>query len=46
MPAISIYFRDPEGYDLEFIGILEGKPQSNMEKRVVLYEEWLLLKNK
>lgn len=25
MPAISIYFEDPDGHSLEYIGILEGK---------------------
>lgn len=41
MPAISIYFNDPDGHDLEFIGILPGKTRSNEEKRVVSYEDWL-----
>lgn len=41
MPAIAIYFKDPDGHDLEFIAILdgEGKP----ELGVVSYEEWLRL---
>jgi catechol 2,3-dioxygenase-like lactoylglutathione lyase family enzyme len=46
MPAISIYFNDPDGHDLEFIGILPGKTKSNKEKRVVTYEEWLEIKDK
>ncbi|MEM7571798.1 MAG: VOC family protein [Bacteroidota bacterium] len=41
MPAISIYFSDPDGHELEFIGVLPGKTRSNEEKRVVTYEEWL-----
>ncbi|MEN0006386.1 MAG: VOC family protein [Bacteroidota bacterium] len=41
MPAISIYFNDPDGHYLEFIGILPGEPKSSEEKRVVSYEEWL-----
>lgn len=45
MPAISIYFSDPDGHDLEFIGILPGKPKSDEEKRVVTYEEWLKIKD-
>ncbi|MFD1062481.1 VOC family protein [Winogradskyella litorisediminis] len=45
MPAISIYFCDPNGHYLEFIGILPGKPKSNSEKRVVTYEEWLKIKD-
>lgn len=46
MPAIAIYFNDPDGHQLEFIGILEGKPQPNDEKRVVTYEKWKTLKTK
>ena len=44
MPAISIYFSDPDGHYLEFIGVLSGKHKSNEEKRVVAYEEWLKIK--
>lgn len=39
MPALSIYFTDPDGHELEFIAILEGKPQP--ELGIVSYEEWL-----
>ena len=45
MPAISIYFHDPDGHELEFIGILPGQTKSDEEKRVVSYEEWLLIKD-
>ncbi|MEM6687537.1 MAG: VOC family protein [Bacteroidota bacterium] len=45
MPAISIYFHDPDGHELEFIGILPGDVKSDDEKRVVTYEEWLRLKD-
>ena len=45
MPAISIYFSDPDGHDLEFIGILPGTPKSDSEKRVVTYKEWLRIKD-
>lgn len=45
MPAIAIYFSDPDGHELEFIGILEGKSKSDTEKRVVTYEEWLKIKD-
>jgi len=45
MPAVSIYFSDPDGHYLEFIGLLPGDVKSNNEKRVVSYEEWLSLKN-
>ncbi|MEM9545189.1 MAG: VOC family protein [Bacteroidota bacterium] len=46
MPAISNYFNDPDGHELEFIGILPGDPQSETEKRVVTYEKWLEIKNR
>lgn len=39
MPALSIYFDDPDGHCLEFISILEGKPDRALG--VVTYEEWL-----
>ncbi|WP_430408434.1 VOC family protein [Kordia sp.] len=45
MPAISIYFSDPDGHELEFIGVLPGKTKSDAEKRVVTYEEWLTIKD-
>lgn len=45
MPAISIYFNDPDGHELEFIGILNGKSKPDREKRVVTYEEWLIIKD-
>ena len=38
MPAIAIYFNDPDGHYLEFIGILNGK--SKPEKGVISYKEW------
>ena len=46
MPAISIYFNDPDGHELEFIGILNGEPKPNTEKRVVTYQEWLKIENR
>jgi lactoylglutathione lyase len=39
MPAIAIYFDDPDGNVLEFIAVLEGKPKP--ELGVISYEEWL-----
>ncbi len=39
MPAIAIYFKDPDGHDLEFIAILPGDPKP--ELGVVSYEEWM-----
>lgn len=44
MPAISIYFADPDGHSLEFIGILDGK--SRPENGIISYEEWLEGENK
>lgn len=41
MPAISIYFDDPDGHSLEFIGILKGK--SKPENGVISYEQWQAL---
>lgn len=39
MPALAIYFHDPDGNQLEFISLLEG--ESRPELGVVSYEEWL-----
>jgi lactoylglutathione lyase len=39
MPAISIYFNDPDGHYLEFIAILDSVP--NPELGVITYEEWI-----
>ncbi|ASK31956.1 glyoxalase [Chryseobacterium sp. T16E-39] len=39
MPALAIYFNDPDGNQLEFISILEG--ESKPEWGVISYEEWL-----
>jgi len=38
MPAIAIYFDDPDGHTLEFIAILEGKARP--ELGVISYEKW------
>lgn len=40
MPALAIYFKDPDGHDLEFIAMLEG--QGKPELGVIGYEEWLV----
>ena len=45
MPAVSIYFSDPDGHYLEFIGMLPGSTKGNEEKRVVTYEQWLKIKD-
>ncbi len=39
MPAIAIYFRDPDENVLEFIAILEGTPEP--ARGVLSYNEWL-----
>ena len=39
MPALAIYFHDPDGNPLEFISILEG--EGKPELGVLSYEEWL-----
>ena len=41
IPAIAIYFDDPDGHSLEFIGILEGKGKP--ENGIINYEKWLEL---
>ena len=39
MPALAIYFNDPDGNQLEFIALLEG--EGKPELGVLSYEEWL-----
>lgn len=39
VPAVAIYFRDPDGHSLEFIGLLDAKPAP--ERGVVRYSEWV-----
>lgn len=41
MPALAIYFNDPDGNQLEFISILEG--EGKPELGVLTYEEWINL---
>ncbi|MGB5508923.1 VOC family protein, partial [Robiginitalea sp.] len=38
MPAIAIYFSDPDGHYLEFISVLEG--EARPELGVISYEDW------
>jgi len=40
IPAVSIFFLDPDDNSLEFISVLDGKPKP--ELGIVSYEEWLL----
>ena len=39
MPAIAIYFNDPDGHILEFIAVLEG--EGKPEYGIISYEKWL-----
>jgi lactoylglutathione lyase len=41
MPALAIYFKDPDGHELEFLAILEGESQA--ELGIVSYADWLKL---
>jgi catechol 2,3-dioxygenase-like lactoylglutathione lyase family enzyme len=41
MPAIAIYFDDPDGHHLEFIAVLDG--EGRPEHGIVSYEGWLEL---
>ena len=41
VPAIAIYFDDPDGHHLEFIAVLEGAGRP--EHGIVSYERWLEL---
>jgi lactoylglutathione lyase len=38
VPAVSVYFRDPDGHSLEFISLLPDEPKP--ELGVVSWEEW------
>jgi lactoylglutathione lyase len=43
MPAIAIYFHDPDGHELEFISMLEG--EGKPEFGIVAYQEWIQLQH-
>ncbi len=43
MPAISIYFKDPDGHELEFIAMLPHDPEP--ELGVVTFEAWMRRKS-
>jgi catechol-2,3-dioxygenase len=43
MPALAIYFNDPDGNVLEFIALLEG--EGKPELGVITYEEWIKVSN-
>lgn len=38
MPAVAIYFPDPDGHSLEYIATLEGTPRPDLG--VISWEEW------
>ncbi|MFK8037613.1 MAG: VOC family protein [Crocinitomicaceae bacterium] len=42
-PAISIYFDDPDGHSLEFIGLLPGKARPDLGSKVISYDDWKIL---
>ena len=39
MPALAIYFKDPDGHALEFISILDGDAMP--ELGVISYQDWI-----
>jgi len=39
MPALAIYFNDPDGNQLEFISILEG--EAKPELGIISYSDWI-----
>jgi lactoylglutathione lyase len=39
MPALAVYFNDPDGNQLEFIAVLEGEGRPDLG--VLSYEDWL-----
>lgn len=45
IPAIAIYFTDPDGHYLEFIGKLPGKYRPEKGGLVVSYDDWLEIEN-
>lgn len=38
MPAVSIYFDDPDGHSVEFIAMLNDKPRPDLE--IMSWKEW------
>ncbi len=44
MPALAIYFTDPDGHSLEFICMIEGKPQPNLG--IINLDDWQTLQTK
>jgi catechol 2,3-dioxygenase-like lactoylglutathione lyase family enzyme len=46
IPAIAIYFSDPDGHYLEFIGTLPGKYSPEKGSLVLSYNDWLASEKK
>jgi catechol 2,3-dioxygenase-like lactoylglutathione lyase family enzyme len=44
MPALAIYFRDPDGHSLEFIALLPGEPHP--ETGIVAWDDWQRLNHR
>ncbi|MCZ8522466.1 VOC family protein [Paenibacillus caseinilyticus] len=44
MPAVSIYFSDPDGHSLEYIAMLPDEPRPDLG--VVSWDEWELLQGR
>jgi lactoylglutathione lyase len=44
MPALSLYFKDPDGHSLEYLAMLPGKARP--EAGVVPYSQWSLLQQR
>lgn len=42
MPAVSIYFKDPDGHLLEFLAMLPDRPRP--ERSIVSWSEWQALR--
>ena len=40
MPAAAIYFRDPDGHQLEYLSMLSGQPRP--DAGIVPYSEWVV----
>lgn len=38
MPAVSIYFQDPDGHSVELLAMLEDQPRADLE--IMPWEEW------
>jgi lactoylglutathione lyase len=43
MPAVSIYFKDPDEHELEFISMLSGQPRPDLG--ILSYSDWLKANN-